>query len=484
MSRRLGEVLRDYTRIVVWGTGNFYAEYRNLLDERVVYFVDNDAKKWGTLIDQKEVFSPEKLRGEDKDETLVIICNHFFEEISAQIKQYGDLDIIDIVTVGLVRQKERVFSDVKRPEADRAIIVCGGIHALWQINGSRKFIDGQLKLLHQSGYHTIEIVPLLYYRTGKRESSLLAVSADGAYQGLFSPGELAEMYPKVRGMVIHSLYYSQTTMKTLLESVNVKTRVLYYIHDYSCLCSYRFLYKEKKLCIGSDGNMICDVCSEDRERRKLLQFYRFLFKKYKVLMIAPSADTKARVEPFYGDIDMVEMAHLEFEREVFRKQVNNRLRIAYLGAAVWNKGWERFAGLADRFQRDYDFYCLGNCPEHLKIQNVAYVSVGLEGAGGDLTMTEALLQYGIDIAYIGSILPETYGYTYYEAYEAGLFILTDIRSGNVCRQVNENQNGLSFSCDDEMAAWLARGNVKRDVQNVNQRIINVRNNKAFLKYFE
>lgn len=147
MSRRLGEVLRDYTRIVVWGTGNFYAEYRNLLDERVVYFVDNDAKKWGTLIDQKEVFSPEKLKGEDKDETLVIICNHFFEEISAQIKQYGDLDIIDIVTVGLVRQKERVFSDVKRPEADRAIIVCGGIHALWQINGSRKFIDGQLKLL-------------------------------------------------------------------------------------------------------------------------------------------------------------------------------------------------------------------------------------------------------------------------------------------------------------------------------------------------
>ena len=207
MSRRLGEVLRDYTRIVVWGTGNFYAEYRNLLDERVVYFVDNDAKKWGTLIDQKEVFSPEKLKGEDKDETLVIICNHFFEEISAQIKQYGDLDIIDIVTVGLVRQKERVFSDVKRPEADRAIIVCGGIHALWQINGSRKFIDGQLKLLHQSGYHTIEIVPLLYYRTGKRESSLLAVSADGAYQGLFSPGELTEMYPKVRGMVIHSLYY-------------------------------------------------------------------------------------------------------------------------------------------------------------------------------------------------------------------------------------------------------------------------------------
>lgn len=484
MGRYLRDILGRYTRIVVWGTGNFYTLYKELLDRRVVYFVDNNADKWGSTLNRKDIFPPEKLKEESVNETLVIVCNHYFEEISVQIKQYGDFDLIDIVTMELVQQKERKLEAAGQMEAGSTIAICGGIHAMWQTNGSREFIDGQLGQLHQAGFHTVEIVPLLYYQSGKRESSVLAVSSDGRYQGIFTAEELAGLSPKVRGMVIHSLYYSHGTMRALLDSVEVETSILYYIHDYSCLCFNRFLHRDKRLCIDMDGNMGCPSCTANEERKSHLQFHQSVFERHNVLLIAPSEDTWARVEEFYKNIQIKVIPHLKYDYRPFTKRTNSPLRIAYTGTAIWHKGWEQFAGLVDRFGHAYDFYCLGECPDDLRIQNVTYIPVRLPGSGSALTMTEALQKYSIDIAYIGSVWPETYSYTYYEAYEAGCFILTSTKSGNVYRQVIKNENGIAFSCEDDMAEWLAGDTVQRDVQSLDKRITNVRNNEEFLIYFK
>ncbi len=175
---------------------------------------------------------------------------------------------------------------------------------------------------------------------------------------------------------------------------------------------------------------------------------------------------------------------MEYETETFQKSVNSRIRIAYIGAAIWHKGWEPYVRLVERFHQKYDFYCMGDCPERLRIPDVTYVSVGLYGYQGMPSMTEALTAHGIDIAYIGSLWAETYSYTYYEAYEAGCFIITNTRSGNVCSQVRQNGNGLVFSDEDEMADWLETEKVGRDVQNMNKRIKNVRDSGKFLSYLE
>ena len=484
----MGQYIRNffdrYKKIIVWGTGNFFTVYKDLLDECFSYFVDNNAEKWGTILDHKIIFSPEHLRKEKMDETLVIVCNHYVEEVLAQVRRYGNFDIIDIITVCLVKQKEKELTVSKSLEASHCIAVCGGIHAMWQMNGSRKFIDGQLEQLHQSGFQTLEIIPLLYFQAGMREPVFWAISANGIYQGLFRSDSLVKFYPKIKGMIIHSLYYNWNTIETLLESFTVETRVLYYIHDYACLCTHRFLYKDKKLCIDAEGKMVCNTCSADEERRRLLHFYQALFEKYKVLMIAPSADAKARVEPFYKHIEIAELPHLDFEQETCVKQVNSRIRIAYIGVCSWSKGWEQFAMLVDRFRCKYEFYCLGDCPDDLKIKNVWYVPVALKESEHVPRMTEALLQYGIDIAYIGSVWPETYSFTYYEVYEAGCFVLTNAQSGNVYKQVTVNRNGFAFSSNTEMMEWLEKGMVRRDIQSINKKIKNVENSKAFLKYFD
>lgn len=483
MSKYINSILKKYTKIIAWGTGNLYTIYKELLDERLIYFVDNDSKKWGGLLGKKKIFSPEKLKKENVNDTLIIICNNFFDEISIQIKQYGDFDILDIMTFDLVQKKEKGILSAEWPEGSRSIVVCGGIHAMWLTNGSRKFITGQLEQLHCVGFHTIEVVPLLFYLAGRRESAFLAVSINGAYQGLFSADELAGINPKVRGMIVHSLYYSQSTMKTLADFINVEKRILYYIHDYFCLCSQRFLYKGRKPCVNSNGILICDTCNMNIERQKLHDFHYNVFKKHNVLLVAPSEDTRIRVKLFYKDIEIVEFQHLEYEQEFFKKQVNCPIRIAYIGSAIWQKGWEQFARMVSRFHEKYEFYCLGHCTDEHKISNVKYISIGLKESG-ILTMTEALLQYHIDIAYIGSVWPETYSYTYYEAYEAGCFVITNTISGNIYRQVMLNQNGISFSNDSEMFEWLEKDTVYDYVLHADRRIINVRNSEKFLKCFE
>lgn len=148
----------------------------------------------------------------------------------------------------------------------------------------------------------------------------MAVSINNVYQGLFSVGELTKINPKIRGMIIHSLYYSQSTMKTLIGLTSVEKRILYYLHDYYCVCSHRFLYKDKKPCINSNGTMICNTCSADTERQKLLNFHYDIFKKNNVLLVAPSEDIRIRVKPFYRDVEIVELSHLEYEQEFFVKK--------------------------------------------------------------------------------------------------------------------------------------------------------------------
>ncbi|GFI50149.1 hypothetical protein IMSAGC020_01355 [Lachnospiraceae bacterium] len=486
MYRYLKEVLERYTRIVVWGTGNFYLLYGDLLDERVVYIIDNKKEKCGMSLDGKVVFSPEKLKEEDPDKTLIIICNHYFEEISTQIKQYGDFDIIDIVTMDLLQKKEKENKNNTRTEdkVSSNIIVCGGIHAMWQTNGSRRFIEGQLEHLHQAGFHTIETIPLLYYLEGKRESSFLAVSVNRIYQGILSIDEFVRKYSIVRGIIFHSPYYSQNTMKDLLDTMQVESQVLYYIHDYASLCSYRFLHRNQKLCIGIDGEVCCKSCDMKEEQKEILNFHQSVFDKYQVLLIAPSEDTKKRVQLFYKKTPIAVMPHLRFEQEDFRKRINDRIRIAYIGTAIWHKGWELFSRIVDQFHQKYEFYCLGDCPDELKISNVTYVPVGLYHADYISTMVEVLLRYNIDIAYIGSVWPETYSYTYYEAYEAGCFVITSALSGNVSGQVIANQNGRSFSNESDMMAWLEKGTVRRDIMSLKKRIKNVWSNDEFLKYFQ
>ncbi len=204
-----------------------------------------------------------------------------------------------------------------------------------------------------------------------------------------------------------------------------------------------------------------------------------------MILAAPSESAAQIVHTVYNDIPVIVLPHLQYDvrkHSAVRKNVQN---IAYIGLANEYKGWDAFCTIYRQLRQDYQFFCLGKCDKNLRVDGITYVDIGKDKFQNGLSMTEGLKKYGIDIVYIGSTGPETYSYTYFEAFEAGCFVLTYKISGNVSSQVSINKNGKVFASAQEMINWLSdKKGVEQAVNAVHIHIENVRDHDAFMKYFD
>ncbi|WP_047979873.1 WavE lipopolysaccharide synthesis family protein [Ornithinibacillus contaminans] len=82
--------LLENKKIIAWGSGLFFQECYLELPLSISYIVDNDSKKWGTSYKGIPIYSPDRLKNEDKSNTIIIIYSLFFQEIKLQIGTLGD----------------------------------------------------------------------------------------------------------------------------------------------------------------------------------------------------------------------------------------------------------------------------------------------------------------------------------------------------------------------------------------------------------
>ena len=90
----------------------------------------------------------------------------------------------------------------------------------------------------------------------------------------------------------------------------------------------------------------------------------------------------------------------------------------------------------------------------------------------------------IDIAFLWSICPETYCYTYYEAIEAGCFVFTNCHSGNIHDEVMKYSNGISFSSISKCIDYLKNYKLTKETLDKftaqGEKPINVRTNDSLI----
>lgn len=78
-------------KCIIWGAG-FYGKsafHKLSLTHNVLYYVDNNSKLWGSIINGIEIISPEKMYDIYDDETDIIICCNSYIEIYKQIADKG-----------------------------------------------------------------------------------------------------------------------------------------------------------------------------------------------------------------------------------------------------------------------------------------------------------------------------------------------------------------------------------------------------------
>jgi hypothetical protein len=477
----------QYNKVIGWGTGGYYKDNIKHVSGLIDYLIDKDIQKQNMYIQDKMVYNPNILKDEDPQKTIIVIFSSFYEEIVETICEYGDFstidgklfnDIIKCNTNIFCSQEDKVItSNIKE---DNIILSLATYNSTIPTNGSSKFIKEQIRLLNMYKKSSIHLCPLKCTIRAISKNRLLLLQVDNELIGLSSIEQVLEEIKIVQGIIVHSLYEGLDTLTLILKQVTIKTKLLYYIHDFACICSSIFLDNGSGHCRSYDLNWEpCTRCQYNYKREVLYQYYKEFFKRKDVILVAPSISTKNIIQKAFEKLVNIKvLPHQIYEIKTNSKIINDKIRIAYVGSAIKLKGWEEFKKIFYRHRNQYEFYCFGKSEDI--IEGINYVDVCFEKDGLD-GMTKKLEEYKIDIGYLGSICPETYSYTYYECYVAGVFVITNKLSGNIADQVDKNKNGISVTMIEELEDILNNEAKLIDKLKRNKKkIYNIRINDAFI----
>jgi hypothetical protein len=135
--------------------------------------------------------------------------------------------------------------------------------------------------------------------------------------------------------------------------------------------------------------------------------------------------------------------------------MSRKIKIAYLGYKMYNKGWETWERLYNNIEitNEYDLYHIGT-PEvyskYVKTANYSFIDDGM------MAPVKLLNEKEIDLVLLWSIVPESYSYTLYETIASGVPVLCNVKSGNIAATVSKDINmGRVFLNETELFQFLS-----------------------------
>lgn len=483
------ELKYQYKKIIGWGTGGAYEKYGRIYEEYMDYVIDSDPLKWETGIGALTVYSPERLLSENSEECVIIIFSSFVEEIRENVKRRGNFDVIAGSTIdyfckkriGLYQKKElsSAFSNLDWNKVVCCVSTMTSIVSV--IGGENKFVADQNILLKARGFDILHLVPIQYYHSDCDDERIW-ITYDGMTLGIYSLNEIITYIHKIKRMIIHSPCYGVSLIRKIYNAMEL-TSCLFYIHDFACVCSEYFLPIDGKDCF-EELKKGCIGCKNEANRKKRLREYEKLFYNSNVLLIAPSKIVADKVSLVYPEAHFEVIPHCVYDIVSIPGQVNDKMKIAFVGAATKTKGYDEFKKIVLELKNLYKFYCFGRCSDNDKIDGVEYVNIYMERSEGRLCMLDAFENYQIDMAYLGSLCCETYSYTYIEAFESGVYVLTTEKSGNICESVKLNRNGYVAKDTEDLIRFLKKDDLElKDILlKQNKKIVNKSDNLRFLDY--
>lgn len=238
----------------------------------------------------------------------------------------------------------------------------------------------------------------------------------------------------------------------------VSAPVLAQFHEYSFVCESLFMrYNGQTDCGAVDPGFDeaqCQTCQFGRTRPSWQQAVSSLLARSQHVVV-PSVGMAQGLQALYpqyaGKIEI--LPHLTLtESETQPRRVNAKIRLAFLGLAHTQKGWEAFLKLAHdpQIQSQYDLYHLGGGKYSHDPRTMPWTQVPLNGqVQGSASAIEALKAHHIDAVMLWSQVRESYSYTLFEACAAGVPVLTHPGSGNIQAAVSQG-TVLGWVLQDEV----------------------------------
>ena len=323
------------------------------------------------------------------------------------------------------------------------------------VGGTQKLLQQEEELLaaRRISYLEIHPSPDQPVVSENHQSFYMGLYVDSKHIGTFVVAQLRQILQELAraGVKLHTVHLHHLLgfdLAALTEILSgLQTQKTFFIHDFYSICKQHNLLKnDKEFCGGPPvGSPACRECSYGEQHRAHFEAFEGFLDLWKPDFIVPSkvaCDVWSNSFPKWAHKVRV-IPHL-LQKEggcaPLTRPAGGRIRIAYVGYQHPIKGWEEWKQFASAVRREhYELYVLGSCIE--PVPDVQYVPVSFIDHGSE-AMLRALRHHAIDLAFLWSLVPETYSFTLFESMAAGCFVLTNPRSGNIAAQVSQLGRGL------------------------------------------
>lgn len=364
--------------------------------------------------------------------------------------------------VKLVLQSYRILKE-KRMKWDELLseikkisytVVISHTDYLKSMGGTEKSILEQTKARTKIGKGTIVLFPAHHYSFEDTESTVrYGIYIDEKLQGYFSlndcMGFISEISIYIKEMHIHHLLFWQYVdyMQIHEYFVGQNKPIRYFAHDFFISCSSYHMIQENEKgsqpCIDKmKSETLESVCADcihgltvHRWRSLLITILEdtadiivpSIFVQETIKLIYPDLTKKIKVKPH---LSLIETGSR------LRSPDGRKIRIAYLGYKMDNKGWKLWDKIYNNsmITNQYDLYHIGSTEQYNdRIKSYSYSFV----EDGPMAAVNLLEQHEIDVVLLLSIVPESYSFTLQEALAAGTYIMTTNRSGNIAHTIQK-----------------------------------------------
>lgn len=338
--------------------------------------------------------------------------------------------------------------------------------------GLPKYIEEQKEAFSSLEIGYVHIAPIRKFLFMDKKyilHDLYTVVINGNYRGIFTEKQTADLLQAKQkegenliGIFIHHCIKVNMSFLDFLLRWIPDVPVFFYIHDYYSVCPNFLMLKNDTFFCGKEkrSEEKCKECSCYRSGMKESSIMSNFLDKYcnRIIPVSPS-DTAKKIwlntyRQYNGKIKVV--PHLVWN-DFYRENMHfstEKIRIAYVGAALAHKGWSTWTDLYEIFGKNNDSYELFTFGQNTpKCINTTQVNVSITLKESE-SMQANLRKFQIDCVLLWSNWPETYSYTFFESYAANTFILTCENSGNIADMVNQAGNGLVLKDEGELREVL------------------------------
>ena len=364
--------------------------------------------------------------------------------------------------------------------------------------GTEKFMKGVMDLFEKEKVHSLHFFPLSNINNKLQklgiEKNYIGINCDGAFIGIYLLDDMVAAVKFVADkynfefdrIIVNQLHLWNLSKLTKMFEL-LELPIFLVVHDYMMICPYMMEKDSNTLECGRNIDKPsahrCGKCKYATvEKVHFKNFVSFLEDNRERIcrVVFPSDSSKQNwinVFPYLSESSIIR-SHLKYNILKEDRSLNKKIRIGYLGHISDIKGYSEWLKLMRCLDdKNFEFYYFGGDVKQAERDGAKgiYVNFNLKKLP---SMVEQLKFNNIDIAFLWSNCQETYSYTYYEAFEAGCWIVTSFHSGNITDQVLKNKNGKVFKNVDECIDYLngLKGNIST------ARIVNVKNNSSLTEF--